>query len=292
MTHPVSPTRRAFAAGCTGLALWPPAARAAIPPPELLAYEQATGGRVGLYARDLESGRALAWRADERFVMCSSFKASLVACVLRRVDRGQERLDRIIAYGPEDLLGYAPVARDNLAKGGLSVLEMCKAAVEVSDNTCANKLLAGIGGPAAMTAFWRSIGDRVTRLDHNEPELNRSKPGDPHDTTSPRAMAGTLRRLVLGDVLQDGSRRRLTEWMIACRTGADRLRRGLPDAWRVGDKTGNNGADAAGDIAVAWPAPDRPIVIATYVQGGSPTPQQITDLFTAAGRLAGRELGG
>lgn len=291
MTRPFSPTRRTFAAGCTGLALWPLAARSEIPPPDLLAYEHATGGRVGVYARDLMSGRSLAWRADERFVMCSSFKASLVACVLRRVDRGQERLDRIITYGAEDFVGYAPVARDNLAKGGLSVVEMCKAAVEVSDNTCANKLLASIGGPRAMTAFWRGLGDDVTRLDHNEPELNRSKPGDPHDTTTPRAMAGTLQRLVLGDVLTAASRQRLTDWMIACQTGADRLRSGLPRAWRIGDKTGNNGADAAGDIAVAWPAPDRPILIATYVQGGTPTPRQIADVFAAVGRRVGRELG-
>ncbi|HEY5412359.1 MAG TPA: class A beta-lactamase [Caulobacteraceae bacterium] len=285
--------RRRLCASGLGLALWPLAARAAAeaPAPELATYERQTGGRVGVYAYDLTSGRKLAWRADERFVMCSSFKASLVACVLNRVDRNQERLDRIIAYGPGDLLGYAPVARDNLAKGGLPVEEMCRAAVELSDNTCANKLLASIGGPSAMTAFWRSVGDKLTRLDHNEPKLNRSKPGDPRDTTTPAAMAGDLRGFVLGDVLAAASRERLTGWLVNCRTGADRLRAGLPPSWRIGDKTGNNGADAAGDIAVAWPAPDRPILIATYVQGGSPTPDQIKAVFAAVGRMVGRELG-
>ncbi len=284
--------RRGFCATSLGLTLWPLAAAAAAAPPapELADYERQTGGRVGVYAQNLKTGRRLAWRADERFVMCSSFKASLAACVLSRIDRGQERLDRIIAYGAGDLLGNAPVARDNLAKGGLSVEEMCRAAVEVSDNTCANKLLASIGGPTAMTAFWRSIGDTVSRLDHNEPELNRSKPGDPHDTTTPAAMAGDLRRFVLGDVMKPASRERFTAWMVNCRTGADRLRSGLPAAWRIGDKTGNNGVDAAGDIAVAWPAPDRPIVIATYVQGGSPTPDQIKAVFAAVGRMVGREL--
>ena len=286
------PSRRAFCAGAAGLGLSALAgpALAAVQLPEALAYEHATGGRVGVYARDLRSGRVLAWRADERFVMCSSFKASLAACVLRRVDRGQERLERIIRYGAEDFVGHAPVARANLAKGGLSVEAMCRAAVEVSDNTCANKLLASIGGPMALTAFWRAIGDEVTRLDHNEPELNRSRPGDPHDTTTPKAMADNLRRFILDDVLESASRQRLTGWMIACQTGADRLRGGLPAAWRIGDKTGNNGSDAAGDIAVAWPAPGRPILIATYVQGGSPTSQQITDLFAAVGRRVGREF--
>lgn len=280
--------RRVFCASGAALALWPLTAHAAAP--ELAAYEQRTGGRVGLYALNLKTGRKLAWRADERFVMCSSFKASLAACVLQRVDRGQERLDRIIAYGPGDLLGNAPVARENLAKGGLPVGEMCRAAVELSDNTCANKLLASIGGPSAMTAFWRGIGDHVSRLDHNEPELNRSRPGNPEDTTTPMAMASNLRQFLLGDVLSLASRERLTQWTLDCKTGLNRLRAGLPKAWRIGDKTGNNGHDAAGDIALAWPAPHRPILIGAYVQGGSPTPGQITGVFTAIGRMVAREL--
>jgi beta-lactamase class A len=255
--------------------------------PALRTYEQETGGRVGVFAHDLKGGARLAWRADERFVMCSTFKASLAACVLRRVDHGQEGLDRRIRYGAADLLGYAPTAKANLEKGAMSVVEMCQAAVELSDNTCANLLLASIGGPATLTAFWRSIGDETSRLDHNEPELNRSPPGDPHDTTTPAAMAENVGRYVLGDVLSPASRQRLAGWMLDCKTGADRLRAGLPGAWRIGDKTGNNGKDAAGDIAIAWPAPGRPVLIAAYTQGGSPSPEQLKSVFAAVGRTVG-----
>ena len=159
--------------------------------------------------------------------MCSTFKASLAAFVLARVDRGEDRLEDKVAYGAQDLLDYAPVAKANLAAGAMSVSDMCKAIVELSDNTCANLLLARCGGPAALTAFWRSTGDTVSRLDHNEPELNRSPPGDPHDTTTPAAMAGNLRRLLLGDVLSLASREHLTEWMVGCKTGNNRLRGGL-----------------------------------------------------------------
>ncbi|HUO20529.1 MAG TPA: serine hydrolase, partial [Steroidobacteraceae bacterium] len=154
------------------LIAWPALAREA--PDELLAYERDTGGRVGLYAENLATGRRISWRAHERFVMCSTFKASLAAMVLAHVDRGQEELLQTISYGPGDVPDwYAPVARKNLAKGVMSVVDMCAAAVEYSDNSCANLLLARVGGPAALTAFWRSIGDAVTRLDHNEPMLNR-----------------------------------------------------------------------------------------------------------------------
>jgi beta-lactamase class A len=276
--------RRTFLAAPT-LAAWPALADT---PPALAGYERQTGGRIGVYAENLATGAKIAWRADERFVMCSTFKASLAAFVLARVDRGQDHLDRMIPYGPGDLLEYAPVARQNLAKGALSVGDMCAGAVEYSDNTCANQLLARVGGPAALTGFWRSTGDAVTRLEHYEPALNRSPPGDPHDTTTPAAMAGNLRRLVLGQVLSPASRERLTGWMLACKTGDNRLRGGLPKDWRIADKTGNNGKDAAGDIAVAWPKTRAPTLISVYTQGGSPTAPQLETVFAEIGRMAGR----
>ncbi len=252
--------------------------------------EHQTGGRVGLYARNLATGRAISWRANERFVMCSTFKMSLVACVLARVDKQEEQLHRLIRYGAAQLSDYAPVARENLAEGGMSVGEMCQAALEVSDNTCADLLLASVGGPSGLTRFWRSAGDFVSRLDHTEPRLNFSPPGDPRDTTTPAAMAGDLHRFVLGDALSPASRARLTGWMLNCKTGGALLRAGLPRSWNVADKTGNNGADALGNIAVAWPAPDRPVLICVYTQGGHPKPDVLPPVFAGLGRLIGEQL--
>ncbi|WP_298243170.1 class A beta-lactamase [uncultured Bradyrhizobium sp.] len=280
--------RRSLLASLAWMAASP--ALAAEAPPELESYERESGGRIGVYAENLATGKKLAWRAEERFVMCSTFKASLAASVLARVDRGEEQLAAMIPYGKADLLEYAPVAKQNLAAGAMSVTDMCKAIVELSDNTCANLLLARIGGPAALTAFWRSLGDTISRLDHNEPELNRSPPGNPQDTTTPMVMAGNLRRLVVGEALSPASRTQLTAWMVDCKTGANRLRGGLPASWSIGDKTGYNGKDAAGDIAVAWPKPDTPILITAYTQGGTPNPAQIEAAFARIGRMVAERL--
>jgi beta-lactamase class A len=284
--------RRTLLAAASGLAVWPALAQETLP--AIAAYERETGGRVGLYAENLVTGTKVAWRAEERFVMCSTFKASLAAFVLARIDQGTDHLESMIAYGPGDLLEYAPTARQNLAKNAkasMSVADMCAAMVELSDNTCANLLLARVGGPSALTAFWRSTGDTVTRLDHNEPELNRSPPGDPNDTTTPLAMAGNLHRFVLGEVLSPDLRQHLIGWMVNCKTGDNRLRAGLPKDWKVADKTGNSGKDAAGDIAVVWPRPEQPVLIAAYVQGGSPSGPQFTTLFSEIGRIVGERLG-
>ena len=292
--------RRTLLAAAPALALpalFPAGQAAAFPllgpaPAPIKAYERKTRGKVGLYAQNLETGRTLTWRAGERFVMCSTFKASLVACVLSRVDMGQEHLDRMVPYGERDLLDYAPVAKakDNLARGALSVEAMCRGAVELSDNTCANLLLAAVGGPAGLTNFWRTTGDGVSRLDANEPELNRSPPGDPHNTTTPAAMAATLKRYVLGPVLMPPSRERLTNWMLGCQTGGNRLRAGLPKGWMVADKTGNNGKDAAGDIAIAWIGPGKPVLICAYTQGGSARADDHDELFAGLGRVVGQAL--
>jgi beta-lactamase class A len=276
---------------CSTLALLASPSLAKTAPISALAdYERVSGGHIGLCVENPRTGAKIVWRPHERFVMCSTFKASLAACVLASVDRVQIRLDELIAYGPDDLMEYAPVAKQNLAKGAMSVADMCEAAVELSDNTCANALLARVGGPSALTAFWRSIGDAVSRLDHNEPELNRSPPGDPHDTTTPAAMAGNLRSFILGKVLSPDSRERLTGWMLGCKTGDNRLRAGLPKNWRVGDKTGNNGKDAAGDIAVTWSPRGEPVLICAYTQGGSPTPRHVETVFAEIGRFVGMHL--
>jgi beta-lactamase class A len=254
-------------------------------------YEAATGGRLFLYAQNITSGEILAHRPDERVVMCSTFKASLAACVLARIDQGRERRDRMVTFGASDIEDYAPVAKAKLSLGELSVGDLCQGMLEMSDSTCANLLLTAIGGPAALTAFWRNMGDDVSRLDHTEPVLNRSRPGDLHDTTSPRAMAGDIRQMLLGERLSHGSRAQLQDWMALRKAGSTALRDALPAPWRVVDRTGSNGTDAAGHIGVAWPQSDRPIVFSAYTQGGTPTSSQLDAIFAEVGRAIGQDLG-
>ncbi|WP_437689764.1 class A beta-lactamase [Sorangium sp. So ce176] len=235
--------------------------------PALARIEAQLGGRLGVAALDTANGARIGHRAGERFAMCSTFKSLLAACVLARVDQGQLTLDRRIAYRESDLLEHAPVARARLAEGSLTVEELCAAAVEVSDNTAANLLLAQIGGPAGLTAYLRGLGDQVTRLDRDEPALNTNLPGDPRDTSTPDAMTDTYRSLLVGDrALREASRARLKAWMVRATTGLARLRAGLPRDWVVGDKTGTGENGIANDVAVAWPPSRAPIVVACFVE--------------------------
>jgi beta-lactamase class A len=254
--------------------------------------ERMSGGRLGVAVLDLQTNARFGYRADERFPMCSTFKASLAGHILRRVEQGQERLDRVIAYGPQALVSYSPATEKHVG-AGMSVGALCEAAVTLSDNGAANLLLDASGGPAAMTAFWRSVGDTVTRLDRRETDMSQSRPGDVRDTTSPAAMLATLRKLVLGDALSAGSRAQLTAWLVANTTGAKRFRAGVPDGWRVGDKTGSGGHGTTNDIAVLWPPGRAPVVLTAFLTGASASSEgRDTAMASVARLVSGSGFGG
>ncbi|MCJ0762438.1 class A beta-lactamase [Variovorax terrae] len=229
------------------------------------AIEAGAAGRLGVAVLDTASGRLEGHRLDERFPMCSTFKWLAAACVLQRVDAGQERLDRRIRYGREVLLSHSPVTAQHTGQG-MTLGELCEAAVTVSDNAAANLLLASFGGPAALTRYARTLGDPMTRLDRREPALNEARPGDPRDTTTPRAMATALRAAVLGEALSPASRAQLVRWLEATSTNGQRLRADLPAGWRMGSKTGSGARGTTNDVGVFWPPGGRaPLVVAVYL---------------------------
>ena len=228
----------------------------------IAAIQARVGGRVGAYMLDTQSQMELAFNARERFAMCSTFKLLLAAAVLRRVDVGTLTLDHKLPLRPEDMVSHAPVTAAHLAEGSMSVRDLCAATMTVSDNPAANILLAALDGPSGLTQFLRGIGDRVTRLDRTELELNTNLPGDPRDTTTAQAMAHSMEKVLLGDVLTTQSRLQLIAWLRQSTTGQRRLRAGLPADWKAGDKTGTGANGATNDVMIAWP-PGRSAVIGT-----------------------------
>jgi beta-lactamase class A len=233
----------------------------------IAAIEARHGGQIGAAVYDYQSKRWHSHRADERFAMCSTHKYVTVAALLARVDRGQESLDRQIAIRQEDIQSYAPAAKERIG-GTMSLAELCKASITVSDNTAANLLFAAVGGPAKVTEFIRAQGDRVTSFNRIEPDLNVVEPGDLRDTTTPLAMARLMMKLTLGKALSESSRGQLNQWLVANTTGGRRLRGGMPADWIVGDKTGSGGKNTH-DVAVVWPKDRKPMIVTAYYNNGN-----------------------
>lgn len=222
--------------------------------------EQRYGARLGVYARNIRTGQAVAYRADERFAMCSTFKTFAAAAILRDYDHCAP-LDRLVHYPPADLLPNSPITEQHVDTG-ITVGALCAAAIQYSDNVAGNLLLRQLGGPAGLTRFFRSIGDPVTRLDRWETALNSAVPGDIRDTTTPEAVGRSFERVTLGPALSAADREQLVAWLKGNTTSAARFRAGLPGSWTIGDKTGTGDYATANDVGVAWTTKATPIVLA------------------------------
>ncbi|HYJ53887.1 MAG TPA: class A beta-lactamase [Allosphingosinicella sp.] len=241
------------------------------------------GGRLGVAAMD-SAGRTL-FDADSRYAMCSTFKFPLAAAMLEGAQRGRWTLAEELAFGESDLLDNSPVTRAGIAAGRLSIEALCGAILEVSDNTAANVLLRKLGGPAALTEYIRLHGDRETRLDRYEMDLNSNVEGDPRDTTTPAAMLRLTRSILFGERLTQPNRIKLASWMARSPTGRNRLRAGMPASWRMGDKTGTGASGAHNDVLFALPPGQPPLVIACFISGGAATPEVRSEIHASVARF-------
>jgi beta-lactamase class A len=266
--------RNVLASGLTCVALAAlsaPLARAEQAPAveQLDELERRHNALVGLYAVDLQTGRTLAHRENERFAVCSTFKAYLAARTLQAAQRGELAMTDTVTVRAEDLLPNSPVTETRVGQP-ITLAELCAAVLQVSDNAGANYLLHQIGGPPAITEFARGIGDQETRLDRWETELNSAVPGDPRDTSTPVALGNGFRALITGDALPPQARTQLVEWMTANTTSS--LRPGLPAGWTFADKTGSGDYGTTNDIGVAFGPDGRAVLLSVMLRSASDDP--------------------
>jgi beta-lactamase class A len=274
------------------LAAGAPRPALATPPPalttdqQIAGLEQAHNAIIGVFAVNLDSGATVAHRSQDPFAMCSTFKAYAAARVLQMVERGQLTLDQKAFVDPAAIVANSPRTEPR-AGTEMALSELCEAALQVSDNTAANLLLHTIGGPQAITAFARSIGDERTRLDRWETELNSAVPGDPRDTSTPEALGGGYRTLLDAAVLGPPQRRLLEDWMRANQTSS--MRAGLPPGWTTADKTGSGDYGSTNDVGIAYGNDGQRVLLAimTRSQGNDPKAANLRPLI---GELTGLVL--
>ncbi|MGE2727528.1 class A beta-lactamase [Mycolicibacterium pulveris] len=247
------------------------------------ALERQHTALIGVFAANLDSGTTVTHRAQQRFAMCSTFKTYAAARVLQLAERGELSLEQRVFVDPAELVINSPVTEAR-AGGEMTLAELCQAALQRSDNTAANLLLATLGGPQAVTVFARSIGDPESRLDRWEPALNSAIPGDPRDTSTPEALGGGYRNLLAGDVLAAPQRSRLDDWMRANQTSS--MRAGLPAGWTSADKTGSGDYASTNDVGVAY-GPDGQRILLALMTRTQTTDPNAASLRPLIGELTG-----
>lgn len=258
---------------------------------ELVALEVQSGGRLGISAINTANNITIQYRANERFPFCSTGKVIVVAAILHNSEKNPDLLEKKITYSQADIdkSGYAPIAKQHITDG-MEIGELCQAAIEYSDNTAMNLLMKTLGGPSAITTYARSINDQTFRLDRWEPELNTAIPGDTRDTTTPNAMANSLKELTLGNSLALSQQKQLQNWLKNNTTGNTKIRAGIPKGWIVGDKTGNGSYGTTNDIAVIWPPRCPPIIMVAYLTQKEKNSIKHDEIIASATRLVVNEF--
>ncbi|MCL3860956.1 class A beta-lactamase [Actinotalea sp. K2] len=248
----------------------------------LTALEATYDARLGVLAVHTGTEQEVAFRADEHFAHASTFKAFAAAAVLDRF--GVDGIDEVVSFSEADLVPHSPVTAERVSTG-MTLRELGDAAVRFSDNTAANLLIDAVDGPAGLTATLREMGDEVTRVDRYEPMLNEATPGDERDTSTPRALARSLRAVVLQDALGPAEREQLTAWLVGNTTGDTLVRAAVPEDWQVGDRTGGGGYGTRNVIAVVWPPDGDPLVIAILSNREQPDALADDALLAEAARV-------
>lgn len=251
---------------------------------KLAELEKSTGGRLGVVLINTADNSQIVYRGDERFPMCSTSKVMAASAILKQSETQTSLLNQRVEIKKSDLVNYNPITEKHL-DGGMTIAELTDATLRYSDNTAMNKLIAQLGGPAKVTQFARSIGDKTFRLDRTEPTLNTAIPGDERDTTTPAAMAKTLQNLTLDNTLAEPQRKQLVEWMKKNTTGGASIRAGLPTTWTVADKTGSGSYGTTNDIAVIWPENQPPVVLVTYFTQPQKEAKSRNDVLAAAAKI-------
>lgn len=251
--------------------------------------EHTSGGRLGVSVFDTGSEKRIDYRSQERFPLCSTFKVIAVGGILRHSMSDSGLLERRIEFERKDLVTYSPITAAHLSSG-MTVADLCAAAIQYSDNTAANLLMRILGGPEGVTQFARTIGDRTFRLGRWETELNEALPMDNRDTTTPAAMVHSLNKLVLGSVLALPQREQLQVWLKENTVSAARIRAGVPAHWQVGDKTGSGAYGTTNDVGIVWRRNQKPVVMAIYFTQSRKGAPMRNDLVATATRAIVAEL--
>ncbi|WP_434221145.1 class A beta-lactamase [Heyndrickxia oleronia] len=249
--------------------------------------EKKFDARLGVYAIDTGTNKTITYRPDERFAYASTYKALAAGAVLQQYSMAQ--LDEVIHYSKDDLVSYSPITEQHIDTG-MSLKEICEAAIRYSDNTAGNLLFHKLGGPSGFEESLRQIGDHVTIANRFETELNEAIPGDLRDTSTPRALATSLKAFTLSDLLPAKKRVILTDWMKGNTTGDKLIRAGAPKGWEVGDKSGAGSYGTRNDIAIVWPPNREPIIIAILSSRDTKDAAYNDELIARAAKLVFKAL--
>ena len=241
---------------------------------QLRSIVASSGGRIGIYAAEVDGPRAATINAGQAFPMASTVKVAIAGAYLQGVDEGRLRLDSSyplrIGTGQTGADGRV-ITREGMSLSAQSLIELM---ITKSDNQATDAILSAVGGPAAVNRWLTASGIVGLRVDRDiatllRDDLRKNDPVlglDKRDTSTPAAMVGLLTALHRGAVLTPQSRAVLLGAMSRCQTGKTRIPALLPAGTLVAHKTGTLWAQTS-DVGIIRLPDGRNVALAVFVTG-------------------------
>ena len=192
-------------------------------------------GRVGIYIKDLETGKTWDYNSDRKFPSASLIKVPIMAAVFEKIRAGQLSLDTQIKLNRGYRVGGSGSLKWVRDGTSLSVMEIVYKMITESDNTATKMLIDSVGMDYLAAAF-RAMDLEHTNITPEGMSLT-SRPVKRENYTTAREMGGLLERIYAGKLVDKASSEFMLD-VLKHTKSRTRLRRGLPLGWEIGHKTG------------------------------------------------------
>ncbi|HAT7910067.1 TPA: class A beta-lactamase [Legionella pneumophila] len=226
---------------------------------KLQAIEREYHLKIGIYALDTNSGHVITYHANDRFPFQSTCKFIGVSALLAS---DKSLLEKQVSISPKELLFWHPISGQYVNQK-VSLRTLAEGAISYSDNTAINIIIRELGGLGAINQFAHNIGNSSFKIAHYEVNLN-SNPKINEDSSTPKDMALSIKKIMLEDVLNNQNKVLLLDWMRNNTTGYNRIRASVPLGWSVADKTGSGSYGIANDIGIVWSPACKPVILSIF----------------------------
>jgi beta-lactamase class A len=169
---------------------------------EIRAVAERFAGELGVFAKHLGSGETIAWNPDVRFPTASVIKVAIMVEAFDQMARGTLAPDVVLPVRDALKVGGSGVVRELHQGAELTVRDLIRLMIVVSDNTATNMLLERVGVPAVNTRL-AAYGLKDTRL--FRPTFGKKAEVDPElerefglGMSTPRDMAALMEMIATG----------------------------------------------------------------------------------------------
>src|SRR5688572_8736272 len=241
-------------------------------------------GKVGVYATVIETGQSVSLNPNEKFAMQSVVKLPISMAVMKRVAEGKLTLDQKVKIAKDEFVPSnmrSPIREANPNGAELTVEELLRAAISVSDGTAADVLQRVAGGATGIQAYVDSLGIADMKIKHSHKEFGQKWEFQYENSVAPTAAVALLTKLwnATGGKASvnerlEGTGARGAELLMKFMTESDnppnRLKGMLPKGTVVAHKTGTGGTQngitsATNDVGIITLPNGSHVAIAVFV---------------------------